>query len=155
MPFLYFSDFVGATATGSQACQDHVRVFGDFTNKTGDFYSDLAAGSYAYQWITPDLIYDMHDGTIADGDNFIGAVVPEIQKTAAYQAGGVIFISFDEGENGSDQILFIAVSKRAKMGYSSMTPYTQDSFLATIEDIYGLPRTGAAVNAPNLMDLFN
>jgi phosphatidylinositol-3-phosphatase len=155
LPFVYFQDVFGSGTTGSALCQNRVRVFGDFMAKTGDFYTDLNAGTYAYQWITPDLIYDMHDGTDADGDNFIKAVVPEIQKSAQYKAGGVIFITWDEGENGSDDILTIAVSNRAKPGYVSMTPFTHDNFLATIEDIFKLPRTGAAVGAQNMMDLFN
>jgi acid phosphatase len=140
--------------SASAACQNRVRVFGDFTAKTGDFYTDLAAGTYAYQWITPDLIYDMHDGTDAQGDSFIAAVVPEIQKSAAYQAGGVIFITWDEGEQGSNDIVFIAVSKRAKPGFSSPTKFTHDNFMATIEDIFGLPRTGASVGKTNMMELF-
>jgi acid phosphatase len=154
LPFVYFQDVFGPGTTGSLLCQSRVRVFGDFKAKTGDFYTDLNAGTYAYQWITPDLIYDMHDGTDADGDSFIAAVVPEIQKSAQYKAGGVIFITWDEGENGSNDIFFIAISNRAKANYASPTPFTHDNFLATIEDIFKLPRTGQAVGAPSMMDLF-
>jgi acid phosphatase len=154
MPFVYYTDLVGTgKSTVSSTCTNRVRVFGDPDLKTGDFYTDLAAGSYAYQWITPDLISDMHDGTIADGDAFITKVVGDIQNTDAYKAGGVIFITWDEGET-SDQILFIAVSNRAKMGFKSPTVFTPANFLATIEDIYRLSRTGDAVGIPNMMELF-
>jgi hypothetical protein len=95
------------------------------TCRSSTFKTDLNAGTCAYQWITPDLIDDMHDGTDADDDNFIKAVVPEIQKSAQYKAGGVIFITGDEGENGSDDILFVAVSNRAKPNYVSMTQARQ------------------------------
>jgi acid phosphatase len=154
VPFVYFQDVFGTGKTASATCTNRVRVFGDPTAKTGDFYTDLAAGTYAYQWITPDLLADMHDGTIAQGDAFLDKVVTAIQATPQYQAGGVIFITWDEGET-STAILFVAISKRAKMGYQSMTVYTHDNFLATIEDIFHLSRTGAAVGKANMLELFN
>jgi acid phosphatase len=154
MPFIYFKDVFGTGTNAGPICTSRVRVFGDPVGKTGDFYSDLAAGTYAYQWITPDLIENMHDGTIADGNLFLSRVVPEIQKSAAYQAGGVIFITWDEGSSTSNQALFIAVSKRAKMGYQSPTAFGHPNFLATIEDIYKLDRLGTAVGVPNMMELF-
>jgi acid phosphatase len=155
VPFVYFTDLVGTSKTMvSATCTNRVRVFGDVDAKTGDFYTDLAAGTYAYQWITPDLIADMHDGTIANGDAFLGKVIPDIQATAAYKAGGVIFVLWDEGSSTDGQLLFMAISPRAKKTHS-MTAFTEANFLATIEDIFKLSRTGSAVGVTNMMELFN
>jgi phosphatidylinositol-3-phosphatase len=152
-PFVYFQNIFGTGTTASAYCIDHARVFGNFTVGTGDFYTDLARGTYRYQWITPDVIYDMHDGTVADGDNFLSYVVPAIQNTAAYQAGGVIFITWDDGDV-DDNPLFIAVSNYSRPGYESAIAYSHTNFFATVQDIFGLPRLGDAQRVPNMSDLF-
>ncbi len=153
MPFVYFQDIYGTGLEPSSTCVNRVRTFGDFGTGTGDFYTDLGQRASDYYWITPDKIYDMHDGTVADADAFLAAVVPAIQATPQWQEGGVIFITYDEGDL-LNQVLFIAVSPFAKPGYESPSSFTHFNFLATIEDIYGLPRTGRATGAPNMADLF-
>jgi len=114
----------------------------------------FASGAYRYQWITPDAVYDMHNGSVGAGDTFLKAVVPVIQATSQYAAGGVIFITQDE-DSSTNQLLFIAVSTHARPGYQSPIEYTHDNFLATVEDIFGLVRTGAAVGASTLSNLFS
>lgn len=154
-PFVYFQDLYGTGSAPSQACVDRLRVFGDFQSGTGEFYSDLASGGFHYQWITPDKIWDMHDGTVAQGDRFVGSVVASIQATEQWKQGGVIFVTFDEGSlDLFDDILFIAISPYAKRSYTSPIAYDHDNFLATIEDIYGLPRLGRAQGKANMADLF-
>ena len=70
-----------------------------------------------YNLITPDLYNDMHtalntnftyDGVtyaagtdqeaVAQGDNFLSIVIPEIMASQAYKNNGVIVIRFDESE---------------------------------------------------------
>src|SRR5437899_885754 len=72
-----------------------------------------------YNWITPNQFNDAHSalsggftyqGThytgdqagIAQGDNFLSIVVPQIMATPAYQDNGVIIIWWDETEGGDD-----------------------------------------------------
>lgn len=152
-PFVYFQDLYGTGAAPSAACVERLRVLGDFEARSGEFYSDLASGAYHYQWITPDKIWDMHDGTVAQGDEFLGSVVASIQATEQWQQGGVIFVTFDEGEL-SNEVVFLAISPFAKPGYASPQSFTHLNFLATIEDIYGLERVGGAIDSPNMADLF-
>ncbi len=67
----------------------------------------------------------------------------------------VIFVTFDEGDlDLFDQILFIAISPYAKPGFVSSTPFDHDNFLATVEDVYGLPQLGRAQGVPNMAELF-
>ena len=48
--------------------------------------------------ITPNLIDDMHDGTVAEGDSWLARNLPTILNSADYQAGNVaVFITWDEG----------------------------------------------------------
>ncbi len=153
MPFVYFQDIYGTGTEPSPVCLNRVHTFGDFRAQTGDFYTDLGARANDYYWITPDKIFDMHDGTIADADEFLGSVVPAIQATQQWKDGGVIFITYDEGDLGNE-VLFIAVSPLGKPGYQSPNAFTHFNFLGTIQDIYGLERTGQSVDAPNMADLF-
>ncbi len=51
----------------------------------------------AFEFITPNLINDMHDGSIAQGDAFLRDFVPLITGSPAF-GNGVLFITFDEGD---------------------------------------------------------
>jgi len=64
--------------------------------------TDLAAGALpAFSFITPNLIHDMHDGSIAQGDAWLASHLPAILNSAAYRAGNTaIFITWDEGAGG-------------------------------------------------------
>jgi phosphatidylinositol-3-phosphatase len=82
--------------------------------------ADLANNTVArYNWITPDQYNDMHTSltggftyqgvpyigdaaNIAQGDNFLSIVVPEIEASQAYRNDGAIIIWWDETENGDD-----------------------------------------------------
>jgi hypothetical protein len=67
------------------------------------FGTDLATGSLpAFSFITPNLIDDMHDGTIAQGDEWLKANVPAILSSSEYTSGTLaLFITWDEGEGGT------------------------------------------------------
>ena len=52
--------------------------------------SDLAAGTLpAFSFVTPNLIDDMHDGTVADGDTWLSKNLPAIFASSEYRAGSV------------------------------------------------------------------
>jgi phosphatidylinositol-3-phosphatase len=57
--------------------------------------TDLAANAMpAFSFITPNLIHDMHDGTIAQGDAWLASHLPAILTSAAYRAGNTaIFVT--------------------------------------------------------------
>lgn len=175
VPFLYFQDVFGTQTDpygerdefGNPLDPDHIPVcvnrvhpFGDFKGTandptpSGDFYWDLGQQAMHYYWITPDQVYNMHDGPVSEGDYFLGKVVDHIMGSAQWQAGGVIFLTFDEGDLWFHDILFVAISPYSKRGYTSSIAYDHDNFLATIEDIYGLPRLGKAQGKANMADLF-
>ena len=58
---------------------------------------DPAAANF--EFITPNMINDMHDGTVADGDNFLKAFLPKITTSPAF-ANSVVYVTFDEGTTG-------------------------------------------------------
>jgi hypothetical protein len=61
------------------------------------------------------------------------------------------------GRNGNslDQVAVIVASPKLKSaGYTSNLTYGHPSYLATVEDAFGLPRLGAAADAGTLSDFF-
>jgi hypothetical protein len=157
-PMVYFDDVTGTNDAYAAACLAHERPYGELAG-------DLTAGTVPrYAFITPDLCHDMHDrcgptdDPIEQGDNWLAGAVPAILASAAYRDNGALFITWDEGEGGSDgPIGLLALSPRAKGGgYQNTIPYTHSSLLATLQRIFGVgPLLGDAANATDLRDLFS
>ena len=131
--------------------------------------TDLAANVVpAFSFITPNLIHDMHDGTIAQGDAWLAGQLPAILNSAAYQADNtVIFITWDEGSGGhtvencatqasdaSCHVAAIVVSPSTPAGTTSGTLFNHYSLLGTAEQLLGLPRLGQASSYPTLTAAF-
>ena len=140
-PFLYFND----QQAGPNSLCAATNV--DYSH----FAADLATNTYRYMWITPNLTHDGHDpasdpvGALHTSDTWMSTVVPAILASPGYQNGGVLLITWDEseGRNGDDpdKIPMIILSPRLKSaGMHSSVAYTHSSYLATVEDLLGLPR---------------
>ena len=133
-PMIYFDDVTNTNDPNSAYCIAHVRPYGELAD-------DLASGNTArYNFLTPDLCHDMHDSSgcefksaIKNGDTWLKSEVPVILNSDAYKNGGILFITWDEGEGGSDgPIGMIILSANAKAGYSNTIHYTHSSTLRTI-----------------------
>ena len=113
---------------------------------------DLSA---RFTFVTPNLIDDMHDGTIADGNNFLKTYVPALMATPQYRAGSTaIFITWDENSGSSgNQVPCIVISPYTH-GVKDRTPYTHYSLLRTTEQLLGLPFLGNAASAHSMVGKF-
>ena len=151
-PFLYFTDQQSDTAR----CAD-TNV--DYTS----FAADLAADTYDYQWITPNLNDDGHDpaadpvGALKACDTWLSTEVPKILASDGFKNNGILFVTWDEaeGRNGddADTIPMIILSNRIKQaGMTSATAFTHSSYLATIEDLLGLPRLATVTSTTPLTE---
>ena len=152
-PFVYFDDVTNALSTTSAYCIAHVRPY---TELATDLNNNTVA---SYNFITPNLCNDMHDCSVTMGDTWLATNVAMIMNSTAFQQGGVIFITWDEGEGsqgGADgPIGLIVLSSKAKVGYKNTIHYTHGSTLRTIEEIFHLtPMLGDAANQTDLSDLF-
>ena len=153
---VYFDDVTDGNKLTSQNCIDHERPY---TELAGDLANDKLPD---YSFISPNLCNDMHDtcapqnDPIQQGDDWLSDLVPKVLASKAYADGATLFVTWDEGENGSDgPIGMIALGKHVKAGSTSMTHTTHSSTLRTIQEIFGLsPFLGDAVNATDLADLF-
>jgi hypothetical protein len=112
--------------------------------------------STKFTFITPNLIDDMHDGTIAQGDQWLSTFMPKIFATPQYQAGNtVVFLTWDENDGGTpNHILTIVMSPTTK-GISTSTAFTHYSMLRTTEEILGLPLLAGAQKANSMLGTFN
>jgi len=140
--------------------------------------SDLTNNTYAqYNWITPDQYNDLHSAltagftyngihytgdqaAVAQGDNFLSVIVPEIEATTAFQNGtGMIEIWFDESEGGDTSaytIPEIIISKDAVgNAYDVTETLTHSADLLTQEEIFQLGQClGASCGSPDLSAFF-
>ena len=156
-PFVYFNDVSGWDGTmfqPSARCNAHVV---DYSQLDLDL-ADNALPSYAF--ITPDLDHDMHDGTIAQGDQWLAAEVPKLLGSEAFNDGGVIFLLWDEGGGSppADDPPFLAISPNARPGFVSLADYDTSAFLKTVESALGvapLPCNADAAAVPTMSDLFS
>jgi hypothetical protein len=139
--------------------------------------TDLANNTVAqYNWITPDQYNDAHSAltggftyqgvrytgdqaAVAQGDNFLSMIVPEIMASQAYQNNGAIVIWWDETEGGDDPsrtIPEIIISPDAKgNAYTNSILYTHSSDLLTMQEIFGVgPCLRDGCQTTDLSDLF-
>jgi len=141
-PFIYFDDIVGwdgQQLTRQPRCREHVVDYSELA-------ADLAAGTVpGYVFITPDMQHDMHDGSISSGDDWLSRELPKIFASDAFQNGGVLFLTWDEGSTRSasnweqdDDPPMIVISPLAKQGYVSQEPYDTSSYVKTVQALLGL-----------------
>jgi hypothetical protein len=155
-PMVFFDDVTESNNPQSAYCIAHIRPYTELAN-------DLEQNTVArYNFITPDLCNDMHDSigckttdSVKNGDTWLANELPNLLNSKAYLDGGVIFITWDEGEGSDGPISMIVLSASAKAGYSNDIHYTHSSTLRTIQEIFGVtPFLGDAANATDLSDLF-
>jgi phosphatidylinositol-3-phosphatase len=155
-PMVFFDDVTNNNNPNSAYCIAHVRPYSELAN-------DLRQNTEArYNFITPNICNDMHDSCaplydpVKQGDTWLAQNIPMILNSQAYKNGGIIFITWDEGEGGDGPIGMIVLSPDAKGGgYSNTIHYTHSSTLRTLEEIFGVtPLLGDAANATDLRDLF-
>jgi phospholipase C len=132
--------------------------------------SDLTSGTLpAFSFITPNLIDDMHDGTIANGDTWLANNLPTILNSSEYQSGTTaVFITWDEGAGGksgeacatnttdaSCRVATIVISPSTPVGATSNALFNHYSLLGTTEQLLGLPALGQASTTATMTAAFN
>jgi phosphatidylinositol-3-phosphatase len=122
--------------------------------------SDLNSSSAPdFVWYTPNLTNDEDLGTVQQGDSYLSTLIPQVQATSWYQAGGKIVITWDESNNdtsgingstGGGRVPTIVVSAAlAAQPQQDSTPVDTEGLLHSIESLYGVPGLSGAGNASN------
>jgi len=154
-PFVYFDDvngWDGTTFQPSARCNAHVVDYSQLDK-------DLAANTVPkYAFITPNMLDDMHDGSIADGDAWLAREIPKILSSDAFNNGGVLFLTWDEGSNAADDPPMIVISPNAKAAFTSTTAFNASSYLKTVQKILGIQElpcaTTSASSVQSMDELF-
>lgn len=148
-PFVYYQTM----ASNPGRCRDRVVDF------DAHFSADLASGTYRYMWITPNDCNDMHDCAAPVADAWLKGIVTQIQASDAYKNGGAIFVVFDEGSTrflgaSADVVAIWASPKLASVRFVSNTAFDHRSYVATVEDMFSLPRLPATLDATPMDEFF-
>jgi hypothetical protein len=115
--------------------------------------ADLAAATPNFVWITPGLCHDGHDCPVDVAGTWLDGLVSRIVSSDAWRSNGMLFIVWDEGDGGDNNIVPLIVLAEDATATRIETQYDHYSLLATIEDIFGLPRLGAAAAARPLAQI--
>ena len=121
--------------------------FSAFNNRTD--YGSLPTVSF----VIPNLDNDMHDGTVAQADTWLYNNLSHYANWAVAN-NSLLIITFDEDDGGSkNQIPTIIYGAHVRPG-SYSEPISHYNVLSTIEQMYGLPKSGLAANAPAIEDIW-
>lgn len=157
---LFFTATNGSTSSAANTSTSNAAV--SHYAPLEQLQADLTNGTCAqYNLITPDLYNDMHTalptgftyhGTtytgdlaqLAQGDNFLSIIIPQIMASPQFKNNGAIVIWFDEAEgtNANDfthTMTEIVISPLAKgNAYASAYNYTHSSDLASMQKLFGV-----------------
>ena len=158
-PMAFFTD------TAEQNVRDLGALPGDLTNNVVGCYNWIAPnpyndahsalpGGFSYQG----SLYTGDQAAIAQGDNFLATLIPQIVASAAYTNNGVIVIWWDETEGGDStnfSLPEIVISPLARgNAYVSPVELNHSSDLKTWEEVFGLAYLTNSIptNHPNVED---
>jgi phospholipase C len=138
-PFMYFTEIRNTPAQ----CNRDV----PFTQ----FATDLSGGTAPpFMFVSPNIINDMHDGTLQQGDAWLQQQIPLILASSWYQQGGIVIVTFDEGES-TERVATIVISA-SNHGVQLTTATNHYGMLRGLEETYRVPLLGAAAD-PSSGDL--
>jgi hypothetical protein len=131
----------------------------NFTNVPGAVSLPFASFPAGYaslptmSFVIPNLDDDMHDGSIAQGDAWLGR---NMSGSAAWAKANnrLLVITWDQDDNsGNNQVPAIFYGAGVKTG-TYIEPVIHVNVASTIEQTYGLMKTGLAARAPAIKDIW-
>jgi phosphatidylinositol-3-phosphatase len=173
-PAAYYQDIVGADFSGTQGnafCRQHDVTMGTTDpNDKSIFEADLASGDVPrFNYVVPNMCEDGHDNckpqgnTVKQFDDFLAREVPLIMDSPAWDANSVIFVVYDEGQDGGPgkavkfdggHVPFAVIGDAVHNAqYAGFTNHYD--LLRTIEDGFGLGYVGHAATATSITQIWN
>ncbi len=155
----------GLPAVGSTVCsagkyaRKHV-PWADFTNvppANSLPFSTFPMGNYAalptVSFVIPDNDDNMHDGSIAQGDAWLNRELSGYANWAVAN-NSLLIVTWDEDDGGPhNQIPTVIYGAHVQPGtYNEQISHY--NVLSTVEQMYGLPKTGYAASAPAITDIW-
>jgi phosphatidylinositol-3-phosphatase len=117
----------------------------------GALTSDVAQGTLPnVGLVTPNLIHDAHDGTLAQADAWLRSWVPVLFSGADWRAGRLaIVVVFDEGET-TEQVPFVIMAPGVSHKVIGRA-LNQYALTRLMDEIVGVPPLRKAAGAPDLV----
>jgi phosphatidylinositol-3-phosphatase len=147
-PAAYYSNIATTCATSDVP-------LGSLTG--GNLANALVGGGLpSFSFVTPNLCNDMHDCSVAAGDDWLRAWLPRLLASPDYRSGSTaVFITFDENDNSAGNIVpAIVISPSTAAGTVSTAAFTHYSLLRTSEELLGLAPIGNAATAASMASAF-
>jgi hypothetical protein len=111
------------------------------------------AGLPTVSMVIPNLDNDMHDGSIAQGDQWLYQNLSQYASWARAN-NSLLILTWDEDDNTArNQIPTVIYGANVRPG-SYDEPISHYNVLSTIEQMYGLPKLGLAARAPAITDIW-
>ena len=148
-PFAYFADLRSSAA----AC-GHLEPLGAL----GPLLGGPASAVPRFVWVTPTMCDSGHDCSPATAGAWLRALVGQVTTSAAWRSGGLLVVTWDEGDKdsgvdpatgalgsaGGGAVLTVVATPGGPAGRRLSGPFSHYSLLRTLEDAFGLPLLGAA-----------
>jgi phosphatidylinositol-3-phosphatase len=129
------------------------------TPSSGPLSADLRTGTLpTLTTVTPNVDHDMHDGTVAEADAWLGQWLPVITGGPDYRSGRLdVVIAWDEGNgsgNHASSAPLLVLSAALPPGSRASAALNDYSVLGAIEEISGLPPLGQVPSAESVTAAF-
>lgn len=153
-------------AVGSPVCaagkyaRKHV-PWANFTNVPPEtsvpFSAFNARADYAslptVSFVIPNLDNDMHDGTMTQADTWLANNLTRYANWAVAN-NSLLIVTWDEDDNGANnQVPTMIYGAHVRPGIYP-EPISHYNVLSTVEEMYGIPKTGLAASAPAIGDIW-
>jgi acid phosphatase len=149
-PVSYFSDVVNS---GTE-----VNNLVPFTQ----FATDLANNQLPeFSLVVPNLLNDAHDGTLTQADTWLQTYIDPLLQNVAFQQGGLLIITFDEGDmadltNGGGHVVTVLIGPNVKPAFQSTSFYQHQNTLSLVCSTLGIATCpGQASGASNMGEFLN
>ena len=108
----------------------------------------------AVSFVVPDLDDDMHDGSVPAADSWLAATISGYAQWAKAN-NSLLIVTWDEDDaRGDNRIPTIFYGAGVNPGTYSQ-PINHYNVLATVQEIFGLPKTGHAAQAPPVTGIWS
>jgi hypothetical protein len=107
--------------------------------------------SARFTMIVGDMCSNMHNCTVATGDEWLHEVLPPILRSDQYAAGSTaVFVTFDENDYTAESLPTLVIAPGVTPGAAPSTRFDHYSLLRTTEEMLGVPCIAAACSATSM-----
>jgi hypothetical protein len=162
--FIGFSEDLPSVGSATCSAGKYARKHSPWVNFTNvpptvsvPFSQFNARSDYAslptVSFVIPNLANDMHDGTIEQADAWLSTNLTHYANWALAN-NSLLVITWDEDDNGgNNQIPTVVYGAHVRPGTYPET-ISHYNLLSTVEQMYDLPKTGLAANAPAISTIW-